>query len=69
MTKEVVRFVVDRELNLFRKREGIRYRKLDLHIDEKIHDFLAKEGYSAKYGARYLQRAINEKLILPNPHI
>ncbi len=65
LTKDVVRFVVDRELKLFRKREGVKFRKMDLIIEEKIHDFLAKEGYNSKYGARYLQRAMREKLILP----
>ena len=65
LSKEVVRFVVDRELKLFRKREGVRFRKMDLLIEEKIHNFLSKEGYNSKYGARYLQRAIREKLILP----
>ena len=65
LTKEVVRFVLDRELSLFRKREGIRFRKMELIIEEDIHDFLAAEGYNAKYGARFLQRAIREKLIIP----
>lgn len=65
LSQEVVRYVVDRELNLLRKREGIKFRKMDFMIDEKIHDFLAEKGYNAKYGARYLQRTIREKLILP----
>ncbi len=63
--KEVVRFVVDRELKLFRKREGIKFRKMDLMISDDIHDFLSVEGYSMKYGARHLQRTVREKLILP----
>lgn len=65
LTKEVVRHVVDRELNFFRKREGIKFRKMDLLIENKIHDYLSVEGYNAKYGARYLQRTIRERLILP----
>ncbi|MFT5765266.1 MAG: ATP-dependent Clp protease ATP-binding subunit ClpA, partial [Saprospiraceae bacterium] len=65
LTKEVVRYVVDRELSLLRNREGIRFRKMDLSIEEKINDFLSEEGYNAQYGARYLQRAIREKLIIP----
>jgi ATP-dependent Clp protease ATP-binding subunit ClpA len=65
LTKEVVRFVVDRELNLFRKREGIQFRKMDITIEKKIHDFLSEEGYNSKYGARYLQRTVREKLIMP----
>ncbi len=60
-----VRFVVEREIDLLRKREGIRFRHLDLTIDEAVYDHLAEEGYDARFGARYLQRAIREKLTVP----
>lgn len=60
-----VRFVVERELDLLRKREGIRFRSLDLTIQESVSDYLAEVGYDARFGARYLQRAIREKLAVP----
>ncbi len=65
LSKDVVGFVVDRELAQFKQREGIKFRKMELRIDDGIYDFLAEQGYDPKYGARFLQRAINEKLTLP----
>lgn len=60
-----VRFVVEREIELLRNREGIRFRPLTLRLDESVSDYLAEVGYDARYGARYLQRAIREKLAVP----
>lgn len=65
LTKDTVRFVVEREIEIFRKREGIQFRNMDLNIDESVMDYLAEEGYDPKYGARQLQRIIQEKLIIP----
>jgi len=62
---EVVRKVVDREINLFRKREGIQFRNLDLEIEEDAYEWIAKKGYDISYGARYLQRTIREEMIVP----
>ncbi|MDF1865863.1 MAG: AAA family ATPase [Saprospiraceae bacterium] len=65
LTNANVRFVVEREIELFRKREGIQFRNMDLKIEDSVLDYLADEGYDPKYGARQLQRTIREKLIIP----
>lgn len=65
LSKEVVRRVVDREIQQLRKREGVKFRRMDLHIQEEVKDLLAIRGYDAKYGARQLQRVIREQLIIP----
>jgi ATP-dependent Clp protease ATP-binding subunit ClpA len=65
LSPEIMRFVVEREIDLFKNREGIHFRHLDLTLDDAVLDFLAKEGYDPLYGARYLQRTIREKLIAP----
>ncbi|MEO1261770.1 MAG: AAA family ATPase [Bacteroidota bacterium] len=65
LSKETVRSVVDREITLFKKREGIHFRRLDLELEDAVLDHLSQLGYEPKYGARYLQRAIREKLIIP----
>lgn len=65
LDKDTVRFVVDREIQLFRNLEGIKFRKLDLEIDPAVFDFLADKGYNSKYGARFLQRKIREELLVP----
>lgn len=65
LTAEVVRLVTDREINLLKKREGIAYRSMDFFIDEAVYNFLGEKGYDPKYGARQLQRAIREELVIP----
>lgn len=63
--REVVSSVVQREMDLFRLREGILHRKMNLSIDDAVYEYLAEAGYHPKYGARELQRTINDALILP----
>lgn len=65
LSKETVRFVVDREIDLMRLREGIRFRNMDLHLQEEVLDHLAERGYDPKYGARQLQRYIQDGLLTP----
>lgn len=60
-----VRFVVEREIALLREREGIKFRRINLSIEEDVLGLLAQKGYDSKYGARQLQRAIREELIIP----
>ena len=68
LDRDTVRFVVEREMNLFKKREGIQFRNLDLSISEEVLDHLAKIGYDYRYGARYLQRTIRTQLVIPLCH-
>ncbi|MEL6863665.1 MAG: AAA family ATPase [Bacteroidota bacterium] len=63
--KEVVRFVIDREIELFRKREGVQFRNMDLDLEEAALDYLAETGHDPRYGARQLQRSIRHQLIVP----
>ncbi len=65
LNRMTIRHIVDRELNLLRQREGIRFRRMELRIDDKVLDYLGTQGYDSKYGARHLQRALREKLIIP----
>ncbi|MGB0985423.1 MAG: hypothetical protein ACPG19_15335, partial [Saprospiraceae bacterium] len=50
---------------LFRQREGVKARGLDLKISEEVLDFVGQKGYDPKYGARQIQRAIRELIIIP----
>ncbi|MEL6637846.1 MAG: AAA family ATPase [Bacteroidota bacterium] len=65
LNRETVRYVVDREIRRFRQREGIRFRNMNLGMNDGVMDFLARTGYDPKYGARQLQRSIQEQLIVP----
>ncbi len=65
LSNDTVRYVVEREIELFKKREGVRFRHLDLQLDERALDFLAEKGANPRYGARYLQRTLREEFIVP----
>lgn len=65
LNQETMRYVVEREIDLLRKREGIRFRHVDLNLDDEVLDHLAQVGYDARFGARYLQRTIREQLAVP----
>lgn len=65
LTKDTVRYVVEREVELLKTREGIRYRRMDLEIADDVLDHIAEVGYDSRYGARYLQRTMRELLTIP----
>ena len=61
----VIRQVVDREISLIHQREGLRGRNLSLQLESQVADLLGKTGYDRLYGARFLQRTLHEKLVIP----
>lgn len=65
LDKDTMRFVVDREIKLLKKLEGIRYKNMNFKIDSSVLDHFAQTGFHPKYGARYLQRTIRDKLTAP----
>lgn len=65
LSKADIRFIVDREIDIFKGREGIRHRNIDFYLEDEIFDFLGEIGYDPKYGARKLQRVVREALIIP----
>ena len=65
LSSEVIHYVVEREIGLFKKLEGIQFRRMELKITPRVYDHLAKLGYSPEFGARQLQRTIKEHLIIP----
>lgn len=65
LTAESMRFILQRELSLLKKREGLEFRNVDLEISDEAKEFLSKKGYDPRYGARYLQRSLRESLVIP----
>ena len=65
LDKTLIRAIVSREIEQFKTRDGIRYRKLELSINDNALEKLAEEGFHPKYGGRQLQRAIRELIALP----
>ncbi len=60
-----MRRIARRELGKALLREGVLRRNILLDFREEVLDVLLKEGFSAVYGARPLQRAIKELVLLP----
>ncbi len=44
LAKADIRFIVDREIQLFKEREGIRFRKMDLYLEDAVLDHLGEVG-------------------------
>ena len=68
LSQEAIRAIAEIELNRIREREGIRKRKLTLQFSDGLFDFIASNGFNEKYGARPLQRLIDQRIIAPLAH-
>ncbi len=76
LTQDDVYQITLKELDEFKQREGFVKRKLDLHFAERMIWKLANTGFDERYGARPLQRAIEQHLtnpmanwLLENPNV
>ena len=63
--KENIREICIKELNDLKHREGFSKRNLDLEFSEVVIDYLSETGFDEKYGARPLQRVIEQNVISP----
>lgn len=75
LNQEDIKKITVKELEEVKKREGFIKQKVTLSFTDNVIDFLAKTGFDNKYGARPLQRAIEQYIVLPlanwmiaNPH-
>jgi ATP-dependent Clp protease ATP-binding subunit ClpA len=57
--------IAQRQMDLLQKRDGIRYRGVQLMLGEGVVRQLAASGYDIRYGARPLKRAIERELLAP----
>lgn len=60
-----VRRIVEKELNGLMTREGFQKRGIKLSWTQKLVDHLAHQGFSARLGARPLQRTIESQVVAP----
>lgn len=65
LNQEDIRKITLKELNELKQREGFTKRNLNLEFSSAIVDHLADVGFDERYGARPLQRAIEQILINP----
>ena len=62
---DTIRFIANRQLELIRQRDGLRYRQVEMGIDDEVCHWLADKGYDPRYGARPLKRAMEREFLAP----
>ena len=65
LTNTQRRPIIERELALLRGREGIRERAMTLALEEAVVDQLCAGVQDDRYGARQMQRVIQDRLLFP----
>jgi len=65
LNKTDIEKITSKELEGLKKREGFLKRKIDLQFSPTLIDYLVSIGFDEKYGARPLQRAIENTLVNP----
>lgn len=65
LTQENIYQITLKELEDFKQREGFIKRKLAIYFTEKMIQKLAETGFDERYGARPLQRAIEQNVTNP----
>lgn len=60
-----LRQIARRQLDQISKRDGVRYRGLDVSWDDRVVSYLAIKGHDPRYGARPLRRVIERELLAP----
>src|SRR5262249_50039511 len=63
--REEMRRIARRELGRALVREGVQRRNILIDFSDDVLDVLLQEGFSPAFGARPLQRAIRDLVILP----
>ena len=63
--KEGIKAIAEKELQALNKREGLKKRGLKVEYSERMLEHLVKNGFDERYGARPLQRTIEEHVIAP----
>jgi ATP-dependent Clp protease ATP-binding subunit ClpA len=62
LSRSAVREIAHREIEALTQRAGLRERAIRLDVDDAVLDWLAENGYDARYGARFVRRAIERHL-------
>ncbi|HEY4000499.1 MAG TPA: AAA family ATPase [Candidatus Xenobia bacterium] len=65
LSREGGRRIVERELERMLARDGIKYRNLQLQIDEAVAPWVLEESFDRRYGARTLRRFLEQRVLGP----
>jgi ATP-dependent Clp protease ATP-binding subunit ClpC len=63
LSREAIESIARQELAAIDKREGLLRRGIRLRFAPQVIDFVASVGFSPKYGARPLQRAVEQHVV------
>ncbi len=63
-----IQLITQKELDELKRREGFIKRRLDIHFTAKVVEQLARIGFDERYGARPLQRALEQTVTNPIAH-
>jgi ATP-dependent Clp protease ATP-binding subunit ClpC len=63
LSLEVCTLIVRKELDEIAQREGIIHRQLQLTFSERMVAYLIQKGFDARYGARPLQRTLENQVV------
>jgi ATP-dependent Clp protease ATP-binding subunit ClpA len=65
LSQEDITLIAKKELEELKKREGFLKRNLNIHFSEQVIQHLSIIGFDERYGARPLQRAVEQALVNP----
>lgn len=63
LSPETIRSIVEMQVEEVKKR--LASKDIQLSVTDEVYDYLAKEGYDPKFGARPLKRIIQSKILTP----
>ncbi len=63
LSKKTIREIVEMQVQMVKDR--LAQKEIDLTVTKDVLDYLAKEGYDPKFGARPLKRVIQSKILTP----
>jgi ATP-dependent Clp protease ATP-binding subunit ClpC len=63
LSETTIRDIVEMQVDLVRER--LAGKEISLTVSKEVLDYLAKEGYDPKFGARPLKRVIQSKILTP----
>lgn len=62
LPKEIVVQIADRDLSRLGERIGLRRRNAEVEIDDRVVEWVAEEGWNERYGARPIERVIEQSV-------
>jgi len=65
LDRETARQVVERQMALIRGRDGLKYRRVELTVENEVLEHLLERGFEPRYGARPLKRVMERELLAP----